>query len=300
MSSLGSHAGMNSRFHSWILFLALLPGCAELRARSHARKGNHFYTEGNYAAALAEYSQAEELLPSLPVILLNKGLACRQLMSPGAKSATNDKYVECALSSFDKLKHVNPSDARADQLYVQTLFDADRYETLAARYQSQLASDPNNLAALNGLIQVYSRSDRWDDTLKATIRRAEIQSRDAEAQYSVGVLIWNHLFQKGGNAEKAAFNPLAEPKQIPPPFGEGDVVGAERAALADRGIEFLQKALAIRPQYREAMTYLNLLFRQKSYAFFDQPESWQAAMNSAAEWQRRSLELDAQHKAAGH
>jgi len=48
------------------------------------------------------------------------------------------------------------------------------------------------------------------------------------------------------------------------------------------------------------MTYLNLLFRQKAYAFFDQPEAWQAAMNSAAEWQRRALELGAQHKAAGH
>jgi len=215
---------MNSQFRSLVLLLALLPGCAELRARSHARKGNHFYTDGNYSAALAEYTQAEQLLPTLPVILLNKGLACRQLMSPGAKSAANDQYVDCALSTFDKLKRVNPSDARADQLYVQTLFDADRYETLAARYQAQLASDPNSLAALNGLIQVYSRSDRWDDTLKATIRRAELQSRDAEAQYSVGVLIWNHLFQKGGNAEKAAFNPLAEPKQVPPPFGEGDVV----------------------------------------------------------------------------
>jgi len=282
-----------------LLCLVALPGCTELRARSHARKGNRLYLDGNYSAAVEEYTQAEQLLPSFATIALNKGLACRQMMMPGAKTPENTRNVECALSSFNRMKELKADDPRGDRLYVQTLFDADRFETLADRYKKELDQKPNDLAALNVLIQVYSRWDKWDELLKLTSRRAELQSRDAEDQYAVGVLIWNRLFQKGGNGEKAGYNPKAEPKQPPPPFGEGDIVLDERVRLADVGISFLEKALAIRPKYREAMTYLNLLYRQKSFAFFDRPDDWQTAMNAAEQWRTRATELDAgQHKPA--
>jgi hypothetical protein len=221
-------------------------------------------------------------------------------MLPAAKTAENDRFVECALGAFERLTQLRPGDPRGERLYVQTLFDADRFEVLAARYQRELDQKPNDLGALNGLIQVYARWDRWDDLLRLSVRRADLQHADAEAQYSVGVLIWSRLFQKGGNGEKASFNPLAEPKQAPPPFGEGDVVGAERVRLADQGISYLEKALAIRPKYREAMTYLNLMYRQKAYAYFDSPGDWQSSINSAEQWRTRAVELDAEHKAAGH
>ena len=281
-----------------VLLLAALSGCTELRGRSHARKGNQLYVDGNYAAALAEYSEAERLMPSFPTVLLNKGLACRQMMLPGVKSAENDRAVTCALAAFEKLKQVTPQDPRGEQLYVQTLFDADRFEILAARYEQQLKENPKDLAALNGLIQVYLRWDRWNDALRLSIRRAEMQSQDAEAQYSVGVLVWSRLFQKGGAAEKAAFNPSAEPKQVPPPWGDGDIQGEERVNLANQGISYLEKAIALRPKYREAMTYLNLLYRQKSYAFFDHAEDFQASTKSAEEWRARAVALDTDHHKA--
>jgi tetratricopeptide (TPR) repeat protein len=298
-SASGTMKVFSLSFLRLLLLLAALSGCSELRARNHARKGNQLFMEGNYPAALQEYTRAEQLLPTLPTILLNKGLACRNMMMPRAKTPASERSVECALAAFEKLKQLEPADPRGDRLYVQTLFDADRFEMLAQRYQQQLDRNPGDLAALNGLIQVYSRWDRWDDLLRLTIRRAELQSRDAEAQYSVGVLIWSRLFQKGGGAERAAYDPRVEPKPPPPPIGEGDIVGDERARLADQGVVYLEKALAIRPKYREAVTYLNLLYRQKSYAFFDRPEEWQACVNAADQWRKRALELEAEHKGTG-
>jgi tetratricopeptide (TPR) repeat protein len=277
------------------LLLTVPLGCTELRARRHARDGNRLYVDGNYAAAVEEYRTAEALLPSLPAIALNLGLACRQLMIPGAKNAENDRSAQCALDAFDHLKQIRPRDGRGDQLYVQTLFDADRYDTLSAMYQAQLSSDPLNVGAINGLIQTYSRWDRWDDALTWMTRRAEIEPRDAEAQYGVGVFIWSHLFQKGGSGDKATFDPRPEAKQVPPLPGEGEIPDSERERLADIGIAHLEKALALRPQYREAMIYLNLLYRQKSYAFFDRPQDWQDCVDKAATWQRRAMETDASH-----
>src|SRR6185295_19526967 len=63
-----------------LLGLALFAmGCSELQARHHARAGNSRYLEGDYAGAVREYEVAEQKYPSLPVVALNKGLACRQM-----------------------------------------------------------------------------------------------------------------------------------------------------------------------------------------------------------------------------
>lgn len=274
-------------------------GCSELRARHHARKGNQHYLEGDYASALREYELADEIHRDLPVVLLNTGLACRQLMVPGAQTPANNRAVDCALRAFDRLKRARPDDARGDQLYVQTLFDADRFEKLAAMYEAQLQARPNDRAALSSLVQVYSRWERWPEALKWTLRRAELNPTEEEAQYAAGVFIYNLLFQKGGGVDKSNFDPRPEAKQpqLLPSWSAGDIAGAERVKLADQGIELLTKALALRPQHRDAMTYLNLLYRQKSFAFFDRPAEWQSWVDKAEEWRKKAQSADAEPRA---
>jgi tetratricopeptide (TPR) repeat protein len=246
-----------------------------------------------------EYEIAERLAPDLLPLVLNKGLACQQLMAPGAKSSANNRWVECALAAFKRMMEVAPQDPRGEQLYVQTLFDADRFPELVERYQRDLRADPKNLAAINGLVQVYTRWDHWDDALKWMMRRADVAAHDAEAQYGVGVFIWSRLFQRGGSGEKASFDPRADPKQPPPPFGDGDIVGVARIQLADLGIRYLERALAIRPNYRDAMVYSNLLYRQKSFALFEQPDEWKAAMDAALRWQEQAIKTDGGKSGAG-
>lgn len=268
-------------------------GCSEFRARQQARAGNRYFLEGNYAAAVSAYSAAEQLQP-MPVISFNKGLACRQLILPGAKSKENEQAVDCALTAFRRLKQQNPSDSRADQLYQQTLFDADRFDALAQLYTTRLQSDPGDPAALNGLIQVYSNAGRWDDALHWTVERAQRAPRDAEAQYAVGVLIYSRLFERGGGAEQSAFDPRAQGAQLKiPPTSSADLTGAARVTLAEQGIEYLKRALLIRATYAEAVTYLGLLYRQESFAYFDQPAKWQAAVDTAEEFRKQATALHA-------
>jgi hypothetical protein len=176
---------------------------------------------------------------------------------------------------------------------VQTLFDADRYEQLAELYTEKAQQDPNDLEAVNILIQVYSRWDKWDEMLKWSIRRAEISSDDAEAAYSVGVLIYNRLFSKGGGADATRYDPRPDVEQsvLPPVFAPDDIVGEARVALADKGISFLEKALARRTDYQNAMVYLNLLLRQRSLAYLDDPEKWQSDIQRAEEWRTKAQKL---------
>lgn len=271
-------------------------GCSELRARQQAREGNRHFMEGDYRAAVKAYDAADGLHP-LAVVALNKGLACRQLLLPGVKSAENERGVECALTAFKNLKKLSPGDARADQLYLQTLFDADRFEQLANIFQAQLAKSPDDPAAINALVQVYSRWGHWDQALHWTSERARRRPGDAEAHYAVGVFIYNRLFEKGGGPDKSSFDPRpsGEPK-VAPGFGSGDIVGRERVGLAEEGIAQLNKALELRPSYADALTYLGLLYRQKSFAYLAEPEHWQAAVDSAESFRQKAMALHSQHE----
>lgn len=272
-----------------LLLLALgQVGCAELRARQRGRDGNRHFKDGDYAAAVQAYSASEQLYP-LAVVTLNKGLACRQQMRPGANDAASARAADCALAAFRRLKELSPGDARAEQLYQQTLFDADRFEQLVSLYEAQLARAPDDPAAINGLIQVYTRWDKWDEALRWMVERAKRRPADPEAHYAVGVFIYNRLFAKGGGPEKSSFDPRPGPEaKTPPPFGEGDITGKARLALAEQAIFELKRALELRPTYTEALTYLGLVHRQQSFAYFDQPDAWQAAVDSAEALRRQA------------
>jgi tetratricopeptide (TPR) repeat protein len=280
--------------------LLAVTGCSELQARHHAREGNDLFRAGDYAGAVREYETAEEIFPAgLHVIELNKGLACRQLMVPGGKGPEQDRTVECALKSFSRMKELRPEDGRGDQLYVQTLFDADRFDTLIALYQKQLEADPNNLQAINSLINVHSRADHWAEALRWSIKRADIESKDAEAQYTVGVMIFNRLFQRGG-ADKGTYDPRPDPNakpkdppKTPPPFSLGDIMGGERIRLADLGIKYMIRAIEQRPNYREAMGFMSLLYRQKSLSYLENPAEWELVINTAEEWRNKAQALPA-------
>ncbi|HKO94264.1 MAG TPA: hypothetical protein VJU61_24090, partial [Polyangiaceae bacterium] len=68
----------------------------------------------------------------------------------------------------------------------------------------------------------------------------------------------------------------------------GDVMGSERARLADIGLDYLQRAMKIRANYREAMGFLSLLYRQKSFAYLEKPQEWEPLFNAANEWQAKA------------
>jgi len=321
-----SRAITPTRLGAAVVCLALTAaGCSELRGRRRIREGNRLYRDGLYAQALQQYSAAERFVPHLHQLWIGKGLTCRQMMTPGAKTPENERAVDCALNAFEHLQQVERGDSRGETLYLQTLFDAERYETLAKFYSERLRKDPTDLAAVNGQIQAYSRWNHMDEALAAYQRRAEMRPDDAEAQYAVGVYIWQQLYLRGGGSDKASFDPRPDPnapsaaaakahkgktkkqkkqkqqkqkqkqkqaepkvaKQVPV-FGPGDITGEKRIALAELGIKYLERAMALRPHYREAMAYVNLLLRQKSMAYFSQPAEWQACVDAAEKWRTKA------------
>jgi tetratricopeptide (TPR) repeat protein len=310
-------------------------GCADVRGRKLIQEGNDLYKRGRYLEAVALYGQAEALVPELPTLWLNKGYTCRQLIAPGAKDPESQRAVACALAAFKRLAELRPGDARADQLMVETMFDADDLHGLEVIFLERNRKAPEDVDVVRGLQQVYYKWGKWPLALNWSKRAAALRAGDAQAQYGVGTFIWQILSSKGGGAEMAAYDPRprlppedAETPEIakaspsvkghmgkdkgngkgkgkdknqpaappvpvappPPPIALNDITGALRVELCADGIRYLERAVALRPRYPDALTYLSLLYRQKSFAYFGDVPRWQAAVDRSNEWQRRANE----------
>ncbi|MEA2701183.1 MAG: hypothetical protein QOI66_5454 [Myxococcales bacterium] len=302
-------------------------GCRAVRGRKMIQDANELYRRGRYQEAVALFDQAEKLVPDLPVLWLNKGYTCRQLVIPGAARAENRQAAACALDAFARLKELRPGDPRGEQLFVQTLFDTDDLPALERLFFSRAQQHPDDLDAVRGLQQVYYKGGKWPAALEWSRKAAALRPHDAEAQYAVGTLVWQVLSSHGGGAEMVSFDPrpkvvqeddeeeapaLVTPAKrggrkdkdkgkgkdkdqpaaprlpTPPPTTAGDITGSARAELADEGIAYLEKAVALRPRFGEAMTYLGLLQRQRSFAYFAEPEKWQAAVDQSRKWQEKA------------
>jgi tetratricopeptide (TPR) repeat protein len=321
MSSTSTSCASSRSLALAVVVALAATGCSQVRGRKLVQEGNELYKRGRYTEAVAVFEEAEALVPQLPELWLNKGYTCRQLIVPGAKDAASQRAVACALAAFKRLGQLRPGDARADQLTIETMFDADQFQALEILFLERNRQSPDDVGVVRGLQQVYYKSGRWAQALEWSKRIAMLRRSDAEAFYGVGTFIWQILQSKGGGPEMAAYDPrprqppegaaplqiAAAPKAVkgkvkpaspppppaavalPPPVpGPEALSGPLRAELADEGIHYLEEAVRLRPRYAEAMTYLALLYRQKSFSFFADVPQWQAAVERANDWQQRA------------
>ena len=261
-------------------------GCSEVRGRKKIQEANELYKRGRYQQAVAAFEAAETLVPNLPTLWLNKGYTCRQLIAPGGRDPESRRAAACALTAFGRLRELAPRDPRAEQLTVQTWFDTDDFATLEKYFQERNQRAPDDYDVVHGLQEVYFKWGKWPQALEWSTRAATLRPNDAEAHYGVGTFIWQILAAHGGGPDMAAYDP--RPRPAPPPVLAGDVTGKTRTDLADQAIAHLEKAIALRPHYADALTYLALVWRQKSFALFSEPAAWQQAVDRANEWQKRA------------
>lgn len=288
---------MMGRVVALLLALSVCGGCSELRGRKKIQEGTAAYKRGDFALAVRRFQEATAFVPQMPLLWLNLGYACRELIVPGAPAAENRVPARCALEAFKNLRELAPDDPRGDRLYVQTLFDAGEYHTIERTFALRHEQNPRDLDDVLVLEQVNVKMGRWRQALTFYRAAAALRPRDPEAAYAVGTFIWQTLVAHGGGPAAEAYDPRPRPEGAPeapraprPPVAPGDVTGAERVALADEGIDHLQRAIELRPRYPDALTYIGLLYRQESFALWDNLPAWQRAIDQSLTFSERAAE----------
>jgi tetratricopeptide (TPR) repeat protein len=223
-----------------VVLVAAGSGCNKLKARDLLNKGVANFKNGQYDKAVEDFKEAKDLDPGLMNARLYLATAYASQYIPGAPSDENVARGNAAIAEF----------------------------------KGVLEKDTNNLSAIDGIGSILFQMSgqpfnpaKFQESKTYHQKHIELKPTDPEPYYWIGVIDWTLAFR--ANAElRTAYNKDHINKQIK----EGDALPAVVRAdyvskdgpLVDEGITYLQKAIQLRPDYDDAMAYLNLLYRRKA------------------------------------
>jgi tetratricopeptide (TPR) repeat protein len=223
-----------------IFVAAGFSGCSKLKARDLLNKGVAAFKNGQSDAAIEDFKEAKEADPELLNARLYLATAYASLYIPGAPSPENM--------------------ARGNQA--------------VAEFKEVLDKDPNNLSAIDGIGSILFQmagspfdAKKFEESKTYHQRHIQLKPEDPEPYYWIGVIDWTLAFRANGEM-RLDYNKNNIKKQVKdddplPPAVRTDYT-AKYGALVDEGIADLQKAIQLRPDYDDAMAYLNLLYRRKA------------------------------------
>jgi tetratricopeptide (TPR) repeat protein len=214
-------------------------GCAKLKARDMLNKGVQSYRDGQFERAIEYFKQAKELDPSLTNARLYLATAYASQFIPGAPSDENIRQGQQAIQEFKEV----------------------------------LDADPNNLSAIDGIgSMLYQMGGtpydpkKFEESKKYHEMHINLKPADPEPYYWIGLIDWS-LSYRGNKQLRADYNakgkkPVKDDDPMPPAVR--DDFQSKYGSVVDEGITNLKKAIDLRPDYDDAMAYLNLLYRQKA------------------------------------
>ena len=224
-----------------VVFLAAgISGCNKLKARDDLNKGVGAFKNGQYDTAIEFFKQARDLDPSLMNARLYLATAYASQYIPGAPSDANMKLGNQAIVDFKDV----------------------------------LSIDPNNISAIDGLgSMIYQMAGtpydakKFEESKTYHQKHIELKPNDPEPYYWVGVIDWM-VSNRVGMELRADYNKNNIKKQVKdleplPPAVRADYV-AKCSPMVEEGIAALQKATQLKPDYDDALAYLNLLYRRKA------------------------------------
>jgi tetratricopeptide (TPR) repeat protein len=130
------------------------------------------------------------------------------------------------------------------------------------------------------------------DLAKKYYRMAgDLDPNDPEPYYSVGVIDWTACYQP--RMEERAKLGLKPDENLNPKNKDQKKACAElkdkNGPLISEGIESLNKAIQLRPDYDDAMAYLNLMYREKADVECDDLAARQEDLKAADHWVDQTL-----------
>jgi tetratricopeptide (TPR) repeat protein len=165
-----------------------------------------FETQGNYAAAIAEYRKAIEKNPK--AINLHYRLGRALLMESHAPEA-----LESARTEFEAELKLNPFDAVAEYQVAQIRIVQGKPDLAAPRLTRALEINGNFPEALVALGKLKLEARQNDDAIRLLERAVELAPRSEAARYSLMVAYRNAGRQEDALRVKAEIDKLQKPPE---------------------------------------------------------------------------------------
>jgi tetratricopeptide (TPR) repeat protein len=232
-----------------------MSGCNRLAARDQLNKGVEAYKSAHYEEAIGHFQKATELDPSLPMAKSYLATALAQNVVPGLDSQDNLKTANQAIGMF----------------------------------QDVLEKDPTDVNSMKQIAGIYFSIKKLDDAKAWQKKVLAVDSKDAEAAYTVGVIDWTQAHEnKLKTLLAVGVNDDGE-GNVKAPKKVMDDLKAKNAALVEEGLQYLNQAVENRANYDDAMQYLNLIYRNKADMDFGNASAVNADMAAAKDWTSKAM-----------
>jgi len=230
-------------------------GCNKLKARDQLNKGVKAYKDNHYEQAIDHFQQAVQLDPALLNARMYLATAYVSQYIPGVESPDNIRTAQSAIEEYQKVIDANPS---RDQ----------------------------KVNSAKGIAYLYLNEKKWDDAKKYYRMASDLDPNDAEPYYSVGVIDWTACYQP--RMEERAKLGMKPDEHLSAKNKDQKKVCEELKAkngpTIQEGIDSLNKAIQLRPNYDDAMAYMNLMYRERADVECDDEAARSDDLKTADHW----------------
>ncbi len=232
-----------------------MSGCNRLAARDQLNKGVDAYKSARYEEAIGHFQKATELDPSLPMAKSYLATALSQNVVPGLDTPDNMKTAQQAISIF----------------------------------QEVLAKDPSDVNSLKQIAGIYFSIKKFPEAKEWQKKVLAVDPKDPEAAYTIGVIDWTLAHENTLKAlVPAGVNDDGE-GNVKAPKKVMQQIQEENGPLVAEGLQYLNQAVANRPNYDDAMAYLNLTYRRKADVDYGNADAVKQDVAQAKEWSQKAM-----------
>jgi Tfp pilus assembly protein PilF len=236
-----------------LVTLLMGTGCQKLQARDHLNKGVNAFKNAQYPEAVEHFKQAVELDPSYTNARLYLATAYMQQYIPGSESDDNMKMANAAESTFKDV----------------------------------LKDDPKNETAIAYLASLYLNEKHWDESKAWYDKLTTVNPKSAVGYYSKGFIAWSQWYPADGTARANLGMKLDDPGPIKDKKVREELK-AKYASVIQDGLNNLDEALKVDPDYDDAMAYENLLIRERA-DLADSKEDYEKDVKTANDWVDKAM-----------
>jgi tetratricopeptide (TPR) repeat protein len=314
---------MHTRFRlaSWAVILGLslaVVGCGQysyskLRGKKIFRDANTLYQQQDYKRAAETYQRVIEADPDLVTAYFFLGNSLDNLYKPSrAGEAENDGYLQQAIQNY-KIAAERETDPKMKKLALEYLVNAYGPDKLNDPSQAEpivkqmISMEPNEPTNYFALAKIYEDSGMYDEAEQILLKAREVRPNEPTV-YTTLAGYYNRQgeFEKTIEALEAraarepdnpeAFHTIAT-FYWDKTFRDFRLTDAQKKDYVLKGLAAEDKAISLKADYMEALTYKNLLLRVQANLEKD-PKVQKELLNEADKLRDRAIELQ-KKKTAG-
>ncbi len=310
-------------------------GCDLIKAKAAFKDGNKLYEQESFRNAIEEYERAVALKPDFAEAHAYLASAHQSLFRPEQEDEENRMHLDKAIEHYEASLAVNKGGTpnleavRLTALSSLTGIYSDppveNFERALFWAEELVKDNPSDIKNMYGIANLYEKFERVDDAEATYLRVVQANPEDPKACGALSAFYNKPLWDREGNVwteesegpRRSRFEDtiliMESCAQLDPNDASGyykvaifywnkayrdpDINDQEKNEYADLGIEAVDRALGIQPDYWEAIISKGLLFRVKAQVAPSRSDRT-ALLERAQLLQKQALDLRQQRQEA--